>query len=139
ETHAAAGASEEVMPAGTEPSLPARPLRVPKRAAARIGSDAALDEPETGRGTDTKRLYLGLYFQETSARYQFKTLFPLWVERTQPSLTDPTKTDRASLFGGFYYNRRSAEHSDDVLFPVFWNLGTPKSRTTIVGPFVNRY
>jgi hypothetical protein len=139
ETHAAAGASEEVLPAGTEPSLPARPLRIPKSVASRIGSDAAGDEPETGRGPDTKRLFLGLYYQETSARYQFKTLFPLWVEREQPSLTDPTKTDRASLFGGFYYNRRSAEHSDDVLFPVFWNLATPKSRTTIIGPFVNRH
>src|SRR5204862_992597 len=123
--------------AGTEPSLPAHPLRVPKAAAARIGSDAALDEPETGRGSETERLYLGLYYREASKQYQFKTLFPLWVERTQPSLRDPTKTDRASLFGGVYYNRRSAEHSDDILFPLFWNLGTPKSRTTVLGPFVN--
>jgi hypothetical protein len=130
ETHAAAGASEEVLPAGTEPSLPARPLKIPKSVAGRIGSDAAGDEPELGRGPDSKKLFLGLYYQETSARYRFRTLFPLWVERTQPSLTDPTKTDRASLFGGLYYNRRSAEHYDDVLFPVFWNLGTPKSRTT---------
>jgi hypothetical protein len=138
ETHAAAGASEEVVPAGTEPSLPAHPLRVPKSVRDRIGSDSAVDEPETGRGSDTSRLFLGLWYRETSAKYQFKTLFPLWVERTQPSLTDPTKTDRASLFGGIYYNRRSAEHSDDILFPLFWNLGTPKSRTTVLGPFVNR-
>lgn len=138
ETHAAAGASEEVVPAGAEPALPAQPLHVPKSVARRIGSDAALDEPETGRSSETNRLFLGLYYQETSAKYRFRTLFPLWVERTQPSLRDPTKTDRASLFGTLYYNRRSAEHADDILFPLFWNLRAPGSRTTVLGPFVNR-
>jgi hypothetical protein len=67
-----------------------------------------------------------------------KLAFPLWMERTQPSLTDPSETDRASVFGGVYYNRRSAEHADDILFPVFWNLRDQDSRATIVGPFVNR-
>ena len=139
ETHAASGASDNV-PAGTEPSLPDDPLEVPKEVGAQIGSDAAGDEPETGRGSETDRRWYGLWYQEKSDRYQFKTLFPLWMERTQPSLTDPTKSDRASLFGLFYYNRRSAERSDDILFPLFWNLRDRQadSRTTVVGPLVNR-
>jgi hypothetical protein len=67
-------------------------------------------------------------------------LFPLWAERQQPSVTKPEQVDRASLFGPLYYNRRSAERADDVLFPLFWNLNdrTDGSRTTVVGPFVNR-
>lgn len=138
ETHAASGASEEVVPPGTEPTLPAKPLEVPPEVKSKIGSDAALDEPQVGRGTTTTRHYYGLWYDEHSGGYNFRTLFPLWLERTQPSLTDPTKTDRASLFGGVYYNRRSAEHSDDILFPVFWNLAGPRDRTTVVGPFVNR-
>ncbi|HEX4338119.1 MAG TPA: hypothetical protein VH062_19560 [Polyangiaceae bacterium] len=138
ETHAASGASDEVVPPGTEPTLPAKPLEIPDGVKGRIGSDASLDEPEVGRGSTTSRHYYGLWYDEHSDKYGFRTLFPLWLERTQPSLTDPTKPDRASLFGGIYYNRRSAEHSDDVLFPLVWNLAGPKDRTTIVGPFVNR-
>jgi hypothetical protein len=141
ETHAASGASDEVLPTGSEPALPPDPLGVPKPVKAQIGSDAAGDEPETGRGTETKRKFYGLYYEENSGSYGFKTAFPLWFERTQPSLTDPTKTDRASLFGGFYYNRRSASRADDILFPLVWNLRdkTDDSRTTIVGPLVNRH
>ncbi|HVU00191.1 MAG TPA: hypothetical protein VHE30_00515 [Polyangiaceae bacterium] len=138
ETHAASGASDEVVPAGAEPTLPAKPLEVSDAVKSKIGSDAAVDEPETGRGPTTSRHFYGLWYDESSGGYHFKTAFPLWAERVQPSLTDPTKTDRASIFGGVYYNRRSAEHSDDILFPVFWNLRNPTSRTTIVGPFVNR-
>jgi hypothetical protein len=138
ETHAASGASEEVVPPGTEPTLPAKPLEVSPDLKARIGSDAALDDPQVGRGTSTTRHFYGLWYDEHSGSYNFRTLFPLWLERTQPSLTDPTKTDRASLFGGIYYNRRSAERSDDIVFPIFWNLAGQKDRTTIFGPFVNR-
>lgn len=137
ETHAASGASEGI-PAGNEPSLPDRPLHVKKSIKDRIGSDAAVDEPEVGRSDKTERNFYGLYYQENSGSYHFKTLFPFWLERTQPSLADPTKTDRASLFGGIYYNRRSATHADDILFPLFWNIRRPGSRTTVVGPFVNR-
>lgn len=138
ETHAASGASDEVVPAGTEPSLPEKPLEIPPSVKKRIGSDAALDEPETGKSKDTTIRPYGLYFEEKSGDYRFRTLFPLWFERTQPSVGHPKQTDRASLFGGFYYNRRSATHSDDVLFPLFWNFAGPDHRTTVVGPFVNR-
>jgi hypothetical protein len=138
ETHAAAGASEEVVPPGTEPTLPEHPLEVSKSVAKRIGSDAALDQPETGRAAETQRHFYGLWYDEHSGQYRFRTLFPFWLERTQPSLEDPTKTDRASLYGALWYNRRSAAHNDDIVFPLFWNLRGPDSRTTIVGPFVNR-
>ena len=138
ETHAASGASDDVVPPGTEPTLPANPTAIPRTVKDRIGSDARLDEPEVGRGRSTSRHFYGLWYDEESDKYGFRTLFPLWLERTQPSATDPTKPDRASLFGGIYYNRRSAEHSDDILFPLFWNIAGPKSRTTVVGPFVNR-
>ncbi len=138
ETHAASGASDEVVSPGAEPTLPAEPLAIPKSVENRIGSDAALDDPEVGRGPETSRHFYGLYYAERSGDYHFHTLFPLWFERKQPSLEDPTKTDRASLYGGFFYDRRSATHSDDILFPLFWNLRSPTSRTTVVGPFVNR-
>ncbi len=57
-----------------------------------------------------------------------------------PSRTKPDVTDRASLFAGIYYNRRSAERADDILFPLVWNLNDrlTHTRTTIVGPLVNR-
>lgn len=138
ETHAASGASESLVPPGQEPTLPDKPLELKPSVASRIGSDAALDEPVLGRGPITRRKPYGLYYEERSGRYRLRTLFPLWFERKQPSAADPSVTDRASLFGGFYYNRRSATHADDVLFPVFWNLRAPATRTTIVGPFVNR-
>lgn len=138
ETHAASGADDAMAAPGSEPSLPEKPLQISEATRARIGSDAVLDDMELGRSGEVERNFYGLYYGEHSGSYDLKALFPLWMERTQPSLTDPTQTDRASLFGGIYYNRRSAEHSDDVLFPVFWNLQDPTSRTTVVGPFVNR-
>jgi hypothetical protein len=138
ETHAASGASDDLVPAGAEPTLPAKPLETSESVKKKIGSDAALDEPEIGRGASTSRGFYGPYYDEQSGAYRFRTLFPLWVERTQPSLTDPRKTDRASLFGGFYYNRRSATRADDILFPLFWNLQDGPRRTTVIGPFVNR-
>lgn len=140
EQHAASGGGESLLPPGTEPSLPANPLRLKRSTRRRIGTDYFPDDEETGRvGEDeTTRDFYGLYYRERSNKYQLTTVFPLWLERKKLSLTDPTKTDRASLFAGIYYNRRSAEHADDVLFPLFWNLRDKDSRTTVIGPWVNR-
>ncbi len=140
EMHAAPGAGDQLVPPGSEPSLPEHPLRISKKAKKRIGSDIVDDDEERGRATPTVRRFYGPYYEETSGRYRLKLAFPLWFERKQPALTDPTKTDRASVFGGLYYNRRSPTHADDVLFPMFWNLRNPLegSRTTVLGPFVNR-
>ncbi|MGE3671743.1 MAG: hypothetical protein AB7K71_18885, partial [Polyangiaceae bacterium] len=144
EQHAASG-GESLLPPGTEPSLPANPLRLKKSVKKRIGTDYFPDDEETGRepagfGSEgkTDRSFYGLYYKERSSQYQLTAVFPFWFERKKLSLTDPTKVDRASLFGGLYYNRRSAEHADDVLFPFFWNLRDKDSRTTVVGPWVNR-
>src|SRR5690606_15703419 len=115
------------------------PLAISDSVLERIGTDSTLDEPELGRDPNSiDRDFYGLWYQEKSNDYQLKVAFPLWMERTQPSLIDPSKPDRASVFGGVYYNRRSAEHSDDILFPLFWNLRDKESRTTVVGPLVNR-
>jgi hypothetical protein len=140
ELHAAPGASDTLVPPGSEPSLPQDPLYIKKKLRLRIGSSIDLEDQPVMDGPPVTRKFYGPYYEERSNRYQFRLLFPLWAERTQPSLTDPTKTDRASLFGGLYYNRRSAEHADDVLFPLFWNLRDLRdgSRTTVLGPFVNR-
>jgi hypothetical protein len=140
EMHAAPGAGDQLVPPGSEPSLPDHPLQISKKTRKRIGSDITNDDQERGRAATTTRRFYGPYYEETSGRYKLKLAFPLWFERKQPALTDPTKTDRASVFGGLYYNRRSPTHADDVLFPLFWNLRNPAegSRTTVVGPFVNR-
>jgi hypothetical protein len=138
ELHAASGGAETTLPQGSEPTLPDKPLEVSESVAERIGSDGLLDERELGRSAHTDRDFYGLWYQERSNEYKLKLAFPLWMERTQPSLTDPSEVDRASIFGGVYYNRRSAEHADDILFPFFWNLRDKDSRTTVVGPLVNR-
>ncbi|MEN9580924.1 MAG: hypothetical protein RJA70_3933, partial [Pseudomonadota bacterium] len=91
ETHAASGSGESMLPEGAEPTLPEDPLKIPEGVAERIGSDAILEEPEVGRGEITDRDYYGLYFQERSDDYRLRLAFPVWMERTQPSLTDPTK------------------------------------------------
>lgn len=140
ETHAASGAGDHVIPPGGEPTLPDNPLAVPEAVAKGIGSDAALDEPSLAEDKDSfKRRFYGLMYEESNTSgYRFRTSFPpLWFERIQPSLKDPTQPDRASLFG-LYYNRRSAEHADDVLFPLFWNLRDNDSRTTVIGPWAQR-
>ncbi|HEY4158244.1 MAG TPA: hypothetical protein VGM29_09110 [Polyangiaceae bacterium] len=140
ETHAASGADDSLEAPGSEPSLPDQPLKMKKSARAAIGTDADPDEEELGRDAHSKYHFYGPYFSERSGKYQLQLAFPVWAERTMPSRTKPQEVDRASLFGGLYYNRRSAEHADDILFPVFWNLRdkTKDSRTTIVGPLVNR-
>ena len=140
ETHAATGAGDTVVAPGGEPSLPDEPLKLKKRTAARIGSDLDPDSEETGRGPTTNTRFYGLWYQETSNKYSFKLAFPVWANRTQPSRTDPGKEDSASLYGGLFYHRRSAERADDILFPLVWNMQNrlDKSRTTVVGPLVNR-
>ncbi len=130
----------------TNRRCPRIPLALKKSSYDRIGSDLSPDLEEHGQqpgGSQNPRFdrhFYGPYYSEKSGDYSFKLAFPVWAERTQPSRTDKLKLDRASLFGGLYYNRRSAEHADDVLFPLMWNLRDleHKSRTTIVGPLVNR-
>jgi hypothetical protein len=140
ETHAAPGADDNVVAPGGEPSLPDKPLKLRRRTLDRIGSDLDPDSEEQGRDNRTTHRFYGPYYEESSGKYSFKLAFPVWGERNQPSRTDAGQNDRASIFGGLYYNRRSAERSDDVLFPLFWNMvdERAKSRTTIVGPLVNR-
>lgn len=140
EMHAASGASDSLIAPGGEPTLPVEPLKLSERTLERIGSDLELGNLEQGRASRTEYGFYGPYFTETSGSYSFKLAFPVWAERKQPSLTKPEVLDRASLYGGLYYNRRSAERTDDVLFPLFWNLidERAKSRTTVVGPLVNR-
>jgi hypothetical protein len=127
-----------VIAPGSEPSLPKNPLRS-RRLQGRLGTNLQLDELPS-RGPETERQFYGPWYQELSDKYRLRVLFPLWAERQQPSRTDPARTDRASMFGPLYYNRRSAERADDILFPLFWNMNdlTTGSRTTVVGPFVNR-
>jgi hypothetical protein len=130
ETHAASN-TEAVQSLQTqEPQLPPNPLEVPPDVKARIGTDFS-HELEKGRGPTVERDFYGLYYQERSGGYRFRTLIPpLWAERTMPN-------DRASLFG-FYYNRRGKDHDADVLFPFFWRLRDEKTTTTVVLPFVHR-
>ncbi len=138
ETHAASGGVESSLPAGNEPTLPSDPLSISDETLKRIGTDG--DPDSFGTGEDAERDFYGLYYNEQAGEYRYRVAFPVWAERTMPSLADPTKKDRASLYGGLYYNRRSPEHQDDILFPIAWNLKNPleEARTTVVGPFVNR-
>lgn len=139
ELHAASGGSESTLPQGSEPTLPEDPLSMSESVREQIGTDFRLTKPELGRDPDAiDRDFYGLYYQEDSGQYRLKLLFPLWMQRTMPSESNPEVADRASVFGGVYYNRRSAERADDILFPLFWNLRDTDSRTTVVGPFVNR-
>ncbi len=140
ETHAASGADDSLDTPGNEPTLPADPLAMKASAFERIGSDLSPELEEHGQNGRFDRKFYGPYYSEKSGDYSFQLAFPVWAERKQPSRTDKLKLDRASLYGGLYYNRRSAERADDVLFPLVWNLRDlkQKSRTTIVGPLVNR-
>ena len=79
----------------------------------------------------TNRRFFGLYYEEQSGDYSFKSTFPpLWMERRQGE-------DRASLFGLTYFNRRSPSYDADVLFPVFWHIRDEESYTTVVGPVMH--
>lgn len=144
ELHAAPGASDEELGSGSEPTLPPDPLAVPAAVDETIGTDTDFEEQELGRSTvpgETDRKFYGVYYSESSGKYGFRsTLPPLWMQRTQPSRTNPAVPDVGSLYGLLYFNRRSAERADDILFPLFYNLRDKekKSRTTIVGPVLNR-
>lgn len=130
-THAASGASDDVPKmTGAEPTLPADPLAMSDETRARIGTDVDHDG-EQGKGPKLVRHFYGPWYDERSGDYSFRTLFPLWAERKQPN-------DRASLFGPLYFQRRSTHHDADVAFPLFWNLRDDATKTTIVGPYVQR-
>lgn len=129
ETHAATTGDGNAAIQTQEPTLPQDPLALPPDVEKRIGTSYDKDD-EHGRGTKTERDFYGLYYQEKSGNYRFRTLFPLWAERKMPN-------DRASLFG-FYYNRRSTNVDADVLFPFFWKLRDGNTHTTIALPFMHR-
>lgn len=131
ETHAASG-GDGALPTvtGAEPRLPEDPLSIPPSVAEEIGTDIDRDR-ETGRGEETDRTWLGLYYSEKSGDFSFKTVFPFWFERKQPN-------DRASFFSPLYFNRRSKDHDADIVFPLFWRLRNDDSFTTIVGPVAHR-
>ena len=131
ETHAASGADDPQKLQTQEPSLPVDPLYIPPAAKKKLGTDSGYDEYEKGRTDEIDRDFYGLYYAERSGSYQFRTAFPVWVERTQPQ-------DRASLYGLTYYNRRSKEMDADVLFPFFWKLRDDNTYTTVVGPWMHR-
>jgi hypothetical protein len=126
ETHAAPGADEEQAPK-QEATLPEDPLAIPPEVKKRIGSDDVPDDSPKGRGQKTERDWYGLYFQEKSGDYRFRTVFPFWFERNQPN-------DRASFFGP-YYNRRGKDHDADVVFPVFFRIRDFATTLTMFGPF----
>jgi hypothetical protein len=130
EQHAASSSDDPSKSIGTEPQLPQNPLEIPSSIADKIGPDVDHDADEIGKAPKTERDWYGLYFREKSGQYQFKTLFPLWFERTQP------KGDRASLFG-VYYNRRGPDHAADVLFPLAGRLRDFDKTTTVFFPFLH--
>ncbi|MBN2196283.1 MAG: hypothetical protein JW751_25950 [Polyangiaceae bacterium] len=138
ELHAASG-GDTLIPEGEEPTLPQEPLRISEAARQRIGSSLDPDDIQPPITSPAKRRWIPPYFAERRGEYRIRTFFPLWVDREKPSLSEPTKVDRAGLYGGLYYRRRSAEHRQDILFPVFWNLEEANGhRTTVAGPLVNR-
>jgi len=138
EIHAASG-GDSLIPEGEEPTLPAEPLRISDAARKQIGSSLDPDELKPPITAPVARRVVPPYFSESRGEDRLRTVFPLWIERLKPSLTDAAAPDRATLYGGLYYRRRSVEHRHDVLFPVLWNLREAAGeRTTIVGPFVNR-
>ncbi len=116
--------------------LPEDPNAIPKALAPKLASDFDPELVEASRGRVTRYKFLGVYYDEQSEGYRFRsTLPPLWMERTQQV---PGGTDRGSLFGLSYFNRRSPLHDADILFPLFWHLREDKTHTTVVGPVVHR-
>ena len=131
ETHAASGADDAPRMPTQEPTLPEDPLALPKASTLRLGTDSDPQKWDFGRTDETRRRFYGPYYSEESGKYRFRTLFPLWAERTMPG-------DRTSLITPFYFQRRSQNHDADVLFPLFWRLRNFDTTTTIVGPWGSR-
>jgi hypothetical protein len=130
ETHAASNTESQQAVQTQEPQLPQDPNEIPKDVKERIGTDDAR-EKETGRADTTERDFYGLYYQEKSGGYRFRTILPpVWAERVMPH-------DRASLYG-FYFNRRGKDHDADVAFPFFWRLRDFDTTTTFALPFLHR-
>jgi hypothetical protein len=130
ETHAASGGDSPAALPTEEAQLPEDPNKVPKPLKDLLASDFD-PNVEEGRDLETQRKFYGVYYEEESGDYSFKSLFPpLWLERKQGD-------DRASLFGLTYYNRRSPSFDADVVFPVFWHLRDEQSYTTVVGPVMH--
>ncbi len=129
ETHAATGVDENQKLQTQEATLPTDPLTVPENVLPRIGTDTDPDG-ETGRFGRVSRTIIPPYYSEQDGRYRFRTIFPLWLERTQPG-------DKASMYTPLYFHRRSKLYDADVLFPIAWNLRDHTTRTTIIGPVLH--
>jgi len=130
-TGAATGVPEGQQLPTEAATLPEEPLAIPPAVAKRIGTSDD-GEHEKGREPETEHDFYGLYYRQRSGEYEFQTLFPLWLERTQPN------NDRASLYGPLYFQRRSEKVDQDILFPFFWKLRDEKTYTTIIGPWMHQ-
>lgn len=111
-------------------TLPEDPLAVPIPVKKKIGTDAERDTAK-GEAEESDFDFYGLYMSQTSGQYRFRTVFPLWAERTMPG-------DRTSMYSPFYLQRRSEEVDQDILFPLFWKLRERQTYTTIVGPWMHQ-
>jgi hypothetical protein len=133
ETHAASGAEQLSLPK-SEAQLPEDPLAIPEEDAEAIGTNHDPDADAVGENeTDEEFQFFGpFWIQKRSGEYRFRSVWPLWAERTQPG-------ERSSLFGP-YFQRRGVKSDADVLFPLFWRLRDTEDSgeevTTIaLGPF----
>ncbi|HHH31660.1 MAG TPA: hypothetical protein ENK57_25385 [Polyangiaceae bacterium] len=130
ETHAASGGETPAQLPTEEAQLPEDPNEIPEPLDDLLDSDFD-PNVEVGRERETHRRFFGLYYEEQSGDYSFRSTFPpLWLERKQGD-------DRASLFGLTYFNRRSPSYDADVLFPIFWHIRDEDSYTTVVGPVMH--
>jgi hypothetical protein len=128
ETHAAPGSGDETIPKTTtgEPQLPDNPLEVDEITKKRIGTSA---EAGDGHPDAPKTTYTVAppYFAQRSKDYEFKTVFPFWLQRKLPG-------DTVTHAGLVYHRRRSEKRDADVVFPFFWRWREDKDFTTVVGP-----
>ncbi|MCC6525063.1 MAG: hypothetical protein IT373_20580 [Polyangiaceae bacterium] len=129
ETHAASGGESQAKLPTQEPELPENPLFIHEELKLRIGTDAD-PEYEKGKTTEIERTWYGPYYEETSGDYQFRMVFPFWLEKQQ-------KDDRESLFGLNYYQRRSEKADADVFFPLFWHFRSDETYTTVIPPVMH--
>jgi len=128
EQHAASGDTSNLPK--SEPTLPEDPNAIPPEVGSTIGSNVSPQDHPKGTTDKTDADFYGLYYQERSGSYRFRTVFPFWFERKQGD-------DRASLYGP-YYQRRSPDADADVAFPFYWHFRTKQTYTTIVGPFMHQ-